>query len=183
MNKCLLIIVLWIMLSLSCAENTARRQQDVPQPTPTPGMFPDLNEAEMKRLDERLPKDARDIFEASKTLELVETTDTCGYGGYDPTIKKFEGCDVQRRAFITDSSIKRKLLNSIFSAAATSSSGNACWAGVHGLRAESEGKIVEMLICFECENFQGTSSQSTRSFGGGFSPAPKPLIESLLKQR
>ena len=171
MNKCLLIIILWSMLSLSCAENTTRRHQEVPQP-PTPGTFPDLNEAEMKRLDERLPKDARDILESSKTLELVETTDTCGYGGYDPPIKKFKGCDVRRRTLITDSSIKRKLLNSVFSAAATSSSGNACWAGVHGLRAESEGKIVEMLICFECENFRGATSQSTRSFGGGFSPAP-----------
>jgi len=171
------------MLAFSCSENTPRRQQNAPQPTPTPGTFPDLSESEMKRLDERLPREARDILESSKTLELVETKDTCGYGGYDPPIKKFKGCDIKRRALITDPSIKRKLLNSIFSAAATSYSGNACWAGVHGLRAESEGKIAEMLICFECENFRGATSPSTSSFGGGFSPAPKSFIESILKKK
>lgn len=180
-----LLLVAFSLLTTTCVDNESpSKQYSSPPDTPSPYAFDGskLTTDEPKsKLDERFPQEMRNTFAEARRIDVFET-ELCS-GAFAEKLKpkergKFQGCKVLRRTAVTIPALRKQFVEEVVSAIGSHHSGNACFDPHHGIRAEHQGKRVELLICFECENFRGTSS--TGSFGGGFSPAVKDLFERTL---
>ncbi len=178
-----LIISCFLVAMTGCAQTASPPNQVTVQPTApvpsTPYHFPDLSESELVTLDEHLPKKSRQILEAADQIDLFET-EICLAGWKLMPIKsgEFQGCAVKRHVAITDAKKREELVKAIFYAIGSPDVEAACISPRHGIRAEANGKRLEMLICFHCHNFRGVSTYS--NFRGAFSLAPEELFETLL---
>ena len=176
------LLILIAILAGSCAQVSVQSNNQVesaPKPQTTPFTFPVLTKDDSNQLDERFPKKFRDLLEQSDQIELFETKICLGgwtLGAIEPN--KFQGCDIVKRATITDPLIRRQLFDGVFYAIGSENNEMACTSPIHGIRAIKGKARLEMLICFHCHNFRGISTLGR--FGGSFSSAPKELFETLL---
>jgi len=153
----------------------------IQNPQSTLFTFPTLTNPASEQLDERFPKKFRDLLEQSDQIELFETKlclNGWSLGPIEPN--KFQGCDIVKRARITDSLIRHQLFDGVFYAIGSENNELACTSPIHGIRAIKGKDRLEMLICFHCHNFRGISTIGR--FGGSFSSAPKELFEKLLSE-
>jgi len=187
MNRVLLIVV-GGLLACACVKSTHQPLQNAPQNTPTPETYTfdgsSLSTPEPSWPEEGLPERIREILEKADRIQIYKI-EVCQNDGTTLTQKKkgkFQGCKILRQANVTDAEQKEKLVTTIRSATESYLSlGAACFSPRHGIRAEHDGKRVELLICFECMNFQGASSLG--SFAGGFSPAAEKVFEEFLNRK
>lgn len=184
-----LVLFLALIFISGCAQNTISFRQQSPNPqkaptpaaSPTPFTFPKLTNIESRSLDEKLPMKTRKILMDAEEIELFDTT-------FCPKLlspkmepiepNKFLGCGYTKKVVVTDPSLKRQILEGFYYGVSTSSLGAACFAPKYGLRAMSKGKRVELIICFQCENFRGVSTSG--NLGGGISKIPKELFEQVF---
>lgn len=180
-------VLLLLLFNGGCSQLAVQSQQGdsvdtkpTPEAAPTPFTFPRLSKDNLERLDERLPSRSREILEKTDLIQVFETKICLAGRSLAPIEQnKFQGCDILRRAEITDPQLRKQLLEGMFYAIGSSGLGAACSSPRHGVRAEYPGKRIEMLICFQCENFRGASNFG--NFGGGFSRAPQELFEQILR--
>lgn len=204
-----------ILAIIACSE--AQQRSPPPPPTneqteSTPASqtsasgIPPLTEQDSVRLEERFPKRQREVLQNAKHVDVYELGD-CQFpekGGPNdqglwPIEKnKFQGCRVLRRARVSDPAERKGLVDTILYSIGSSHMGNACFWPRHGIRAVHDGQLIELLICFECENFKGAPvfrsgslrdpagnwiGPPTEKFSGGFSPAAEPLFERILSRK
>ncbi len=184
-----IILFLALIFSTGCVAETTRSQlQPTPQqniatstPKSTPSSFPELSAADSRRLDERFPKQSRQILEQAEKIEVFEI-ESCSEAFYPKLGRiepgKFQGCRITRKAIIKDANLKQKLLAKLFYGVGSSPGGMACFSPHHGVRAIHKNERVELIICFECWNFRGASSAG--EFGGSITNAPEELFEQIL---
>ncbi len=197
-----------IFLSIGCS--TADQQTQPPPayeragPTASPQTsvfgFPPLSEQDLKQLDERFPSRQRDVLQNASSIDVYEFNDrftmkdkSNAHGLWPIEKNKFQGYGVSRHARVSDSEQRKELVAGIRYSVGSSGNGNACFGPRHGIRAVHKGERIELLICFECENFRGSPTfgssvtdfagnrvEPSERFGGGFSPAVEPLFERIL---
>lgn len=163
---------------------------------------PPLNEEEIERLKERFPSKQLEVFKNADQINVYEVdvtfTPSCPSSEELPPIQKnkFQGCRVLRHTRITDAQKLKEFVDAVFYSIGSWHSGNACWSPRHGVRAVKGDQRVELLICFECENFRGAPAfgpplvrtfdgnyiGGRERFGGGISPAIEPLFETILSK-
>lgn len=180
MSRVILIILCGI-LTFSCYRNAARHENNIPESTASTATPYPFDGSVFQKLDERFPKPMREVFEKAAKVQVLEVGECLyGNGRSQPKQKdQFQGCSVLRQASVTEPELRKQLVEEVEFAIGSHHSGMACFGPRHGIRAESNGKRVELLICFECENFRGASSMG--SFGGGISPAVEKLFVRILE--
>ncbi len=179
------LIVLSGLLVCSCVKAESQQNTSQTEPASEPYAFDgsSLSKPKPSWPEEGLPERMREIMEQAPRIQIF-AVETCPDGGTTLTPNesgKFQGCKVLRQAKVTDAEQKKKLVTRIISAVEPSDRGAACFNPRHGIRAEHDGKRVELLICFECENFRGASSLG--SFAGGFSLAAEKPFEQFLNRK
>ncbi len=181
-----IILFLIFVFSTSCAQNAVLSQQnsqaqEIPTPStsPTPFTFPKLSVAESRRLDERLSQKTRQVLEQADEIEIFDIV-MKKFSAAAPQVEPddFQNYHVRKKAVIRDVNLKQQLLNALFYAVGSKDSGSMCFTPRHGLRAIYKDQRVELVICFQCGNFQGVSSVG--KVGGALSDAPKELFEQIL---
>jgi hypothetical protein len=175
------------------------RAEATPLPQTTASEFPPLNEQDLLRLDQRFPTRQRGVLQNAKHIDVyeVDVTFTKGCPREQELLpiekNKFQGCRVSRHARVSDPEQRKELIDAILYSIGSSGNGNACWGPRHGIRAVHNEERIELLICFECENFRGAPEAPFRSagdevgppsekFSGGFSPVSAPLFEKILSK-
>ncbi len=164
---------------------------------------PLLNEQDLKRLDERFPKRQLEVLQNAKQIEVYEVdvtfTQGCPSDQELLPIKKneFQGCRVLRHARVSDPEERKEFVDTVIYSIASWPNSNACWGPRHGIRAVHNEERIELLICFECENFRGAPTYGSSSvkdvagnyvggnrerFGGSISPEIEPLFERILSK-
>ena len=184
---CVLTFVTFTVIGCSKAQRETQppATNEVTEATPAPqaflSPFPLLNEQDLKRLDERFPRRQREVFQNAQRIDVYEIEQCLAVGEEPLPLKKgkFQGCRVLRHAAVTDSEQRKELTEAILYSIG-SGLGMACWGPRHGIRASHNGDRVELIICFECENFMGEPRLHGETFGGGFSTASEELFERIL---
>jgi hypothetical protein len=192
LNKFLSIILCGI-LALSCAENSSLSKENIPAPTQTPSppysfngsAFNSNNVAPSKPTirDRGFPTQIRDVLEKAERIQLFET-EVCTPGKGETLTPKVKGrlqdCKVLREGDVTEPEERKRLVDEIRVAIETGAA-SACFDPRHGVRAEHNGKRVELLICFECNNYRGASEED--SFAGAFSSSAEELFKQILAKK
>ena len=186
-----LVASLLLFIVSGCAVKTvtpqppaAVAQTQPPKPPiaePTPFKFPEMTQPESRRLHDLLPKDVRQVLEQSNELELFSIK-SC-IDGFSPDLKriapdKFQGCPILKRVAITDASLKSQLLEGLYYGIGSSPASSACFSPRHGIRAVHGVRRVELVICFQCNNYRGVAD-SGRIYGS-ISKAPEELFNRIL---
>lgn len=105
-------------------------------------------------LNKSLPSNVRDIIENAEEFQLLgEIERKDGKVVYPIT----EGRQVKPniKADISDSNIKKEILENFYRDVAKGSEAANCWQPHHILRARRGDKNVEIEICFSCSRFEG----------------------------
>ena len=186
-------LLLLAVVHFGCASTVAPAPSNSPtvavsptQPETPPGPSAPQPLSDMARLEERFPKGAREIMEAADRIRVYELKE-CGFSVFTPTLtpiekNKFQGCTLDRQTEVRDQKLRKELVERIWHAIASSGNGNACFEPRHGIRAEHDGRRVELIICFECENFRGVSTVG--NFGGGFfATGVEEFFERILSRK
>ena len=194
---CVLFFVAFAVIGCSEAQRetqppaTNELTDATPAPQASQSSFPLLNEQDLKRLEERFPKRQRQVLENAQRIDVYEIKPCLAMLREEllPVERgKFQGCPVLRHAAVTDSEPRKELTGGILYSIGSSHGMMACWSPRHGIRASSNGERVELIICFECENFRGEphshgvtfAGEYSETFGGGFSRASEELFERIL---
>lgn len=183
-----ILLLLALAFSVACdstrsgpASETLQNRNAVSETKSTPAQVPRPTESDADRLDKRLPKRTRDLLQLASRLEVFEIEPCLASFTLRPLESdKFLGCKVIRSSVVTDPEEKEQLLNVLLQAISSAGSGMACFTPRHGVRAVNNADRIEMIICFECENFRGVST--VESFGGALSTAPEGLFEQILSK-
>ncbi len=108
-----------------------------------------------QKLNRNLLPKVREILDNAETLEIFadfnkETKEFQIVGGLKPpnTVAK-----------ISDKSLKNSILESFYFDTAVSDGGAAgCFYPRHTIKATHKGKTVEIIICYQCNSYKGSSS-------------------------
>ena|SRR5260370_6484365 len=98
--------------------------------------------------ENRLPADAKTILEKAEQFELFSL---------DPSVEGmkdkggFHGWKVLGKTVVKEAEVRKKILADLDKGISDSDGNGAkCFDPRHGIRAKRDGKIVDLVICFEC---------------------------------
>ena len=115
-----------------------------------------LTDEQKNYLDQALPKNVREILENSDKFAILADNGETSKSGFDFT--------PTRIVLITDDSLKRELLQSLYHDVAVNPVRAACYSPHHGIQAEYMGQKVKIDICFTCARIE-VLSPTGGSFG------------------
>jgi hypothetical protein len=130
---------------------------------PTPYQRAPFSADEVRKLDEGLPKKARQILERADELEVFQIAG----GGVSAVVR---------------GDAKAEVLDAFYEGIIRPEPMAGCFKPHHGLRAKSGGDEVEIQICFTCKNFAGKWG-SGEAFGRGMgriSGSPATIFDRIL---
>jgi len=121
----------------------------------------DLTPEQKQQLDRRIPPNIREILDKADEITISYNVDKDTMRLKVLMFETVPNADAK----VSDPALKKQFLNSFYSDASSNSNGSACFSPRHRVKAQYKTKIVEMDICYECDNFRGKSSSG--NFGGG----------------
>lgn len=133
-----------------------------------------LNSNQKKYLNESLPLQVREVLEKAEKFQVL--AEVYGENNNGDQGRQFEP---NRIAVITDKKDKKEILESFYYDASAGPNPSACYIPHHGIRANYQGKTVEVEICFQCHLFSVNSSFG--KFYGGL-PYENVKSEELLNR-
>jgi hypothetical protein len=135
-------------------EAQTEKTAEVVQAEKTPEIsLEDLTKEQKAALDKSLTPKVREFLDNAQELEILVHLDR------ETEKQRVIGMGVSpnKVAKITDASLKKSILDSFYFDTAKGSGQAACWSPRHLLRANNKGTTIEILICFECNWYRGTS--------------------------
>jgi hypothetical protein len=128
--------------------------------------------------DKPASKDLKALFEKAEAIEVYSLDPSDDKKEVDPS-KGFHGWKILGKTTVKDAKVRKKLIEAVYKGLAESDGTAAkCFMPRHGLRATSDGKTADVVICFEClqmEFFAGdkkTTETTTRS--------PEKVLDEVL---
>ena len=107
-----------------------------------------LNPKQQKYLNETLPPKVREILKKAESFEIL--AEVRKEGENDGEGRTFEP---NRIAKITDEKSKKEILEAFYFDASREDAPATCYLPHHSIRANYQGKTVEVEICFSCSRF------------------------------
>jgi hypothetical protein len=103
-------------------------------------------------------------------------------GEVRPYSELFRGYAVLGKVEITDQQKRQQIIAAVNRGLAQGKhlGGAACFRPRHGVRATSNGRIIDCLICFECRNVD--LYEGDRRYPRGTNREPQPLLNQLLQE-
>src|ERR1700722_14232822 len=109
-----------------------------------------------KEKGDKIPTAARTILDKAESFELYSIDPV------KPDKKPkddFLGWKVLGKTAVKDADVRKKLIEALAAGAAENKGEVAdCFNPRHGIRAKFDGKTVDLVICFECNQVEGTTS-------------------------
>lgn len=139
----------------------------------------ELTEAQKNKLDSRIPPKVREILDNAKEIMIsyyVEENTTQLKVVLPNTLTP------NAQAKVSNANVKKEFLDSFYQDSSVNYNGAACFSPRHRVKAEYKTKIIEIDICYECENFRGESSLG--DFGGAIAQDGKSsaLMNEIIKK-
>jgi hypothetical protein len=138
----------------------------------------DLTKEQKQKLNEKIPPKIREILDKADEINIYYNIneDTMNL-----RVLMFETVP-NAEAKVSDPALKKQVLESFYYDASSNSNGSACFSPRHKLTAKYKTKTVEMVVCYQCSNFQGKSSAGR--FGGGLADESKssPVIAAIIEK-
>lgn len=107
-----------------------------------------------------LPIAARELIASAELIEVLSL------GGIDEgELAEFANCRVLGRTTVKDQNTLKVLAERLLIANEASSQGLLCIDGEYGLRVTSQGKTVDLMICFACGNVWATGPADCTGMG------------------
>ena len=137
-----------------------------------------LTKEQTQRLDRRIPPKIREILDKAEEITISYNVDKDTMQLNVLMFKTVPNADVK----VSDPALKKQLLDSFYSDAASNSNGAACFSPRHRLNAKYKTQTVELNICYECSNFRGESS--SKNFGGGLDYQSKSsaVLDAIIEK-
>lgn len=107
-----------------------------------------LNAKQQKYLNETLPPKVREILEKAESFEIL--AEVRKEGEYDGEGRTFEP---NRIVKIADENSKKEILEAFYFDTSREDAPATCYLPHHSIRANYQGKTVEVEICFSCSRF------------------------------
>jgi hypothetical protein len=162
----ILLIIFTVGCQTSKTENIEVNRMKI-EATPKPRVeIPELTKEQKKKLDSILPTTARKILENSKEFEIQGGS---GSSFFTP-IKQIK---------ISDRILMNRLSNAVYIDVVNSSGMAGCFKPRHNLRAEYEGKSLNLVICYECSYLKGYVS-GKEFISGMDEKLSKELFDEIL---
>ena len=111
-----------------------------------------MNSKQKKYLNESLSPNVREILEKAEKIEIL--AEIREPGEFDGEGRTFEPNRVVK---ISNENDKREVLEAFYYDASREDPPAICYEPHHAIRADYQGKIVEVEICFSCSKFFVTS--------------------------
>ena len=138
----------------------------------------DLTEVQKRKLDQRIPPEVREILDKAEEFTIFYNIDK------DTMQLKvlMRETAPNAEANVTDPALKKEFLDSFYSDASINSNGSSCFSPRQRVKAKYKTKVVEMDICYDCDNFQGKSSSG--NFGGAINNQSKSsaVIDAIIEK-
>lgn len=137
-----------------------------------------LTKEQTQRLDGRIPPKIREILDKAKEITISYNVDKDTMQLEVLMFETVPNADVK----VSDPALKKQLLDSFYSDAASNSNGSACFSPRHRVNAKYKTQTVELNICYECSNFRGESS--SENFGGGLDYQSKSsaVLDAIIEK-
>lgn len=159
-------LLLSIILSLTMAcnstqavsENTTGIPQTKVEAKPSPiKISPNvkLNNRQIKELNKSLPPNIREVLENAEVFEISAEIERKNGKWFYPVKESFEP---NIRAEISDSNLRKEILENFYRDVSKASEPANCWLPHHALRAKQGNKVLEIKMCFSCSRFEGQGS-------------------------
>lgn len=146
---------------------------------------PTFDQAAIEKLNQNLPEDVRQILEQAEMFEIISARGL-GYSkekNVGEVIKMGRQWQfaVASKTQINDSTVKNKLLDALYDTIiqAPPNSRAMCFYPRHALRAMKQGKIVELVICFSCNAFEGNTPNGR--VGGVVTKQQREIFDEIFK--
>lgn len=138
----------------------------------------DLAELQKKKLDSRIPPKIREILDKADEITISYHVDKKTMQLW---VLMFD-VKPNSQAKVSNATVKKEFLDSFYQDSSVNYNGAACFSPRHRVKAEYKTKIVEIDICYECENFRGESSLG--DFGGAISQDGKSsaIMTEIIKK-
>ena len=111
--------------------------------------------------ENKLSADVQTILEKAEQFELLSL---------DPAVEGvkgkegFHGWKILGKTMVKDAAVRKEIVTALDKGIAESDGNGAkCFDPRHGIRAQRDGKTVELVICFECMQVQGYLDKSEKS--------------------
>ena len=195
MSRIILITLLSTGLTVGCGAKPESRNPDSAQVTPeaiptvepspvsTPRQRPQLSRREYeRRLKEELPEDLRRFLEQAEIFEVLSVSGVTMHKS--DSAEEFVGAGrfgysrIRGVGRITDSQVRKDLLEAFYDGLVEPSTSGACFFPQHAIRATSGERVVEITICFHCMNFYGNALG--KQIGGVISRSPQEVFDHIL---
>ena len=124
-----------------------------------------------------LPATALAALEKAENFELIslEPSDQTSEG------ERFQGNLVLGRTTIHDVAVQQRLIEALKKGAAEGPwIGDKCFNPRHNIRVYGDGKMVDLLICFECKQGE-IFLNGGRVSGFQLSDSPQPVFDKVLQ--
>ena len=150
-------------------------------------LTPPVETAQRQQLTDVFPTDTKDIFERSEAFTLLSLHPTGNHQGKDA----FHGYRVLGKTTVS-AKTKMALISTLYTAlAAEDASAASCFWPRHGIRAVHNGKTVDLVICFACQQLvviPPGKNRKTVEWPGLGHPIPtvsnsaEPMFDNVLKK-
>jgi hypothetical protein len=180
-------ILAYVVLASACTENSKKIVEIetpklfVEKTSPSP-LKSSANEQTV-RLDERLPLDARLILEQADKFEIIALKPGIIFANQKVNQKTISAgrnwkFAITGKVKVNDATIKTELLNALYEGIGEAEHASMCFSPRHAIRAVSKGKTVELVICFECSNFSGSTPNGLIS--GAIASSPREVFNRVF---
>ncbi len=138
----------------------------------------ELTKKQKQKLDERIAPKIREILNKADEINIYYNIDKETNGFRVLSFKRVPNAG----ASLSDSTLKRRLLDAFYYDASSDERGSMCYSPRHKITAKHNNKTVEIDICYQCGNFRGNSSYG--EFSGAFAYGKKsaPIIDEVIEK-
>lgn len=99
-----------------------------------------------------------------------------------PQGETLQGWRILQECPITDEQTRHDLFRALDDAIASApGAGSRCFIPRHAIRVQTDGVVVDYIICFQCGRYR-LYEGSTPVTGGGISSSPKAVFDRILSQ-
>lgn len=127
--------------------------------------------------DNKLPESARKVLENATEFELY----SIDFAHPDKEKTGFHDLKVVGKTTVKDADVRKKLVAEFVKGLDGTPFPSKCFNPRHGIRATHDGKTVDLVICFECAQFDvyGTDGAEPKRLLIG--KGPEPAFDKVLQ--
>jgi hypothetical protein len=127
--------------------------------------------------DNKLPESALKVLQNATEFELY----SIDFANEDKGKTGFHDMKVVGKTAVKDADVRKKLVSDFVKGTEGTLYPAKCFNPRHGIRATHDGKTVDLVICFECAQFDVYGPDGDRSKRLLIGKGPEPALDKVLR--